>query len=225
MADWLESLPDEWTTGLGPEVFTIGRCSYETPGRCYHTWEHVIECLEHLRLYRCDSPRNVFLAILFHDAVYAAGRPDNEEESAALAVATLEHYSTVPAVDVAKVRRMISATSGHRAEPSDDNDLRVLLDIDMSILGAERARYQRYAGDVRREFASVVRDERRYRMGRLRFLQGLQARQSLFSTPLAFERWEAVARENVRWEIAELRRQQGWAERAATSVMLRLGRA
>ena len=90
MEDWLEALPPEWTRGLGPEVFTIGRCSYETPGRQYHTWEHVLECFAHLRAFECAAPRKVFLAILFHDAVYAAGRPDNEAESAALATATLE---------------------------------------------------------------------------------------------------------------------------------------
>src|SRR5687767_8384735 len=196
MGDWLEALPAHWIEGLGPEVFTIGRCSYETPGRCYHTWAHVLECLDKLHFFTCDSPRNVFLAVLFHDAVYAPGRADNEAESAALAVATLERYSSVPAGEVARVRRMILATAEHRADDWADTDLRVLLDIDMSILGAERTRYQRYADDVRREFAGVAPDERRYRFGRLRFLQGLLARPSLFLTSLARERWEASAREN-----------------------------
>jgi predicted metal-dependent HD superfamily phosphohydrolase len=223
MEDWLAALPKEWTTGLGPEVFTIGRCSYETPGRHYHTWEHVLECFAKLRLFSCASPRNVFLALLFHDAVYVPGRPDNEQESAALAAATLESYSTVPAQDVAAVRRMIMATSEHRAADWMDEDVRIVLDIDMSILGAEPARYRRYVQDVRLEFASRLPDLRRYRMGRLRFLQGLGLRARLFATPLGIERWEARARENIRWEAGELRREQGWAERAATSVMLRLG--
>ena len=224
MEDWLEALPKEWTTGLGPEVFTIGRCSYETPGRHYHTWEHVRECLEKLRLFSCASPRNVFLAILFHDAVYVAGRQDNEEQSAALAVATLENYSVVPREDVAAVRHMIIATSEHHVSENMDEDSRVLLDIDMSILGAEPARYRRYAEDVQTEFAPLVPETRRYRMGRLRFLQGLAFRAHLFATTLGRERWETAARENIRWEIGELRRHQGWVERAATSLMLRLGR-
>lgn len=63
--------------------------AYRTPPRHYHGLEHLCELCE--RYVEIEAgpgwqhPREVLLAIVFHDAVYVAGRTDNERCSAEMA--------------------------------------------------------------------------------------------------------------------------------------------
>ena len=215
MDEWFRSLPSAWLDGCELRVFEVARAAYDSPGRHYHSWTHVEDCVAKLRAMACESPRNVFLALLFHDAVYVPGRGDNEELSAEMATATLAWFSTIPEDDRALIHRMILATRHHRAAATEPHDLRVMLDIDMSILGADEARYRRYADEVRREYVPAVTDEKRFRIGRLAFLRKLAASKAIFSTAEGAQLWDAPARGNIAWEIEHLESQQGVLERAA----------
>ena len=65
------------------------RAAYATPPRAYHNFAHVQEVLRHYDDVAAGpgwrQPREVYLAVLYHDAIYEAGRRDNETRSAALA--------------------------------------------------------------------------------------------------------------------------------------------
>jgi predicted metal-dependent HD superfamily phosphohydrolase len=215
MDDWLRALPPEWFKDCDPRVCEIAKAAYETPGRHYHTWAHVEDCVGKLRQFPCDAPRSIFLALLFHDAIYAAGKRDNEALSAALATSTLEVHSRVPEDERATIHRMIMATQDHHPPEGAHHDLRVVLDIDMSILGAEEAAYRRYAKDVEREWVPSVTTPRRFRIGRIAFLQKVLDSPRIFATEEGMTRWEGNARRNVADEIDRLRARQGWLERAA----------
>ena len=78
IAGWTQSLPFDWIEGCPEQVFYEAREAYRSPGRHYHTWAHVEDCVEKLRAMPVDEPRRVFLALVFHDAVYVPGRKDNE---------------------------------------------------------------------------------------------------------------------------------------------------
>ena len=56
-----------------------------------------------------------------------------------------------------EVVRLVLLTAGHEVEPGDRNGA-VLVDADLSILGAPPERYARYAADVRAEYAHVDDD-------------------------------------------------------------------
>ena len=60
--------------------------AYKSPPRAYHTLEHVAEVAqwfaEVARTGGWTHPAEVWLALLFHDAVYEYGRDDNEARSA-----------------------------------------------------------------------------------------------------------------------------------------------
>ena len=62
---------------------------YQTPQRFYHTIDHVCEVLQHYRdiaaLNLWRNPHEVYLAALYHDAVYEYGAKDNESRSAQVA--------------------------------------------------------------------------------------------------------------------------------------------
>jgi predicted metal-dependent HD superfamily phosphohydrolase len=162
----------------------------------------------------------VFLALLFHDAIYAPGRHDNESESAELATRLLRQESALQGSEIADIHRFILATRSHavdKGEPS--GDLRATLDIDMSILGAPWERYSSYARGVRDEYCPAVTTEARFTAGRIAFLSKVLASRAIFSTPEGISRWERSARDNLTREIRELRSGQSLAWRALTAVL------
>src|SRR3546814_5523588 len=57
-----------------------------------------------------------FLAVLYHDAVYEAGRGDNETRSAELAVAEIAKWLPEASVDASRVAELIGLTARHRSE-------------------------------------------------------------------------------------------------------------
>jgi len=157
----------------------------------------VLDCVEKLRDFPA-ADRAALLALVFHDAVYTAGRDDNEAKSAALAREILAPY--IAPEELADIERMILATQHH--EPSDDPRMAAVLDVDMSILGAPWPRYLAYADAVRREYAIP---RQRFDAGRAAFLSKLLQSPAIFRTPPGRAKWEAQARDNIARELRSLR--------------------
>ena len=88
--------------------------AYATPPRAYHSFAHVQEVLRHLSTVPTwTNPTDVYLAALFHDAVYVAGRKDNETKSAELARAAIETFLPTARLDVARIVTLIELTAKH----------------------------------------------------------------------------------------------------------------
>jgi len=219
LSGWLASLPQEWIAGVDEGVFERAYSAHQSPGRHYHTWEHVLACVEQLRSTPCDSARAVFLALVFHDAVYVAGAPDNEAQSARLARVALSATGSVDEDELAIIERMILATRNHfasAAAPSSDEA--ALLDIDLSILGAPRPAYAAYARAIHDEWVPAAATEAAFTIGRLEFLRGVIGAPHIYRTPSAQQRWDESARANIAWEISELTSRQGMMGRALSAV-------
>jgi predicted metal-dependent HD superfamily phosphohydrolase len=181
--------------------------AYAQSGRHYHNLDHIAALLELLDRHG-DSVRNrdaLELAILFHDAVYLPARADNEAASAALARERLTHLGVSEEM-IGEVERLILATrhGAPSAGADSDPDLALLLDLDLSILGADRATYAAYAEAIRREYAIVP--DAIYRPGRRRVLTEFLARPRIYATPHLHDLWEPAARANLEWECAALAR-------------------
>lgn len=199
---WCQLLAEWGTDDDAGRLIFLGLCKmYNSPGRVYHTLDHVRHVLDtaaSLREYTQDYPA-VQLAAWFHDVVYDTRASDNEERSAAYAAAALQHLS-VPAATIGKVQTLILATKSH--QPSPDPDGRVLLDADLAILGADEATYGRYAQAIRAEYAWVSDDL--YRSGRRRVLTAFLQRDRLFQTEPLYRVLERPARQNIRRELEQL---------------------
>jgi predicted metal-dependent HD superfamily phosphohydrolase len=222
LSRWLARLPSDWTGGCSVELFARARAEYESSVRHYHDWHHVEACVAQLASFPCDHPRTVFLSLVFHDAVYVAGRADNEAKSAELARTALGAENCVSESELDTIDRMIRATSNHHAhEHSADRDLAVMLDIDLSILGAPREDYQRYAQAIHDEYVPSATTDAGFRIGRLEFLERALSAPSLFLTPDASRRWDARARANIAWEIDLLKSKQGFVERTVSAARRR----
>lgn len=173
---------------------------YGDESRCYHNVAHLENCLALLAAHRDMAvfPERVEIALWFHDAVYASKRNDNEEESAALA----ERYLTSHGAheDAWKsIVSMVLATKSHHAR---GNDEALMIDIDLSILGASSLAFEDYDAAIRREFQWVP--DTRYRGARAEVLQTFLLRETIFLTQAFRVRYEVQARTNLTKKIAEL---------------------
>lgn len=163
---------------------------------------HVEHCLDELARVR-DFARDadsLEAALWFHDAVYVPGRADNEARSADLAREILA-AGGVDERRQAVIARLVLAT-GHAAA-AEGGDERLIADVDLSILGADPARFDAYERDVRREYAAVPATI--FRARRAELLQGFLDRPQIYGTEPLRERYEAVARRNLARSIAVLR--------------------
>ena len=173
--------------------------SYNEAHRYYHTLQHLAECFHEFDQIRAlaEHPVEVELALWFHDAIYDTHRHDNEERSAQWAVATISR-SSPPAAK--RVYALVMATR-HEAQ-AQGIDTNILVDVDLSILGAGAQRFDEYEAQVRREYAWVP--ETRYRSGRRKILSGFASRARVYGTEFFFERYEARARANITRALARL---------------------
>lgn len=169
--------------------------AWAEPQRHYHSLQHLRECLALLEpaLGLAQHPGEVELALWFHDAVYDPQGKGNEARSADWAVEALALAGAGGEVQQ-RVRALIMATC-HDAEPT-DSDARLLVDIDLAILGADHARFAEYDAQVREEYRWVP--GLIYRAKRRDVLAGFLARPAIYGTKRFSERFEGLARENLR---------------------------
>jgi predicted metal-dependent HD superfamily phosphohydrolase len=138
---------------------------YSEPHRFYHTLQHLRECFSVLEPASHLAKRlaEVQLALWFHDAVYDTRAQDNEERSAHWAEESLVAGGAGSDV-AARVRELVLATK-HHAVPEEE-DAKLLVDVDLSILGAAEPRFAEYEKQVRQEYGWVAEDA--FRQGRAR---------------------------------------------------------
>lgn len=165
---------------------------YSEPHRAYHTLQHLEECFALFPAGLAEHPGEVLLALWFHDAIYDPKRDDNEQTSADWGAEGLAAAGARGQV-IARFRQLVLATR-HEAQPG-SADARLLVDIDLAILGAERQRFDEYEAQVRKEYAHVP--DIFLRMARARILKEFLARPSIYSTTTFKQRFEAQARANL----------------------------
>ncbi len=171
------------------------------PHRRYHDQRHLLQVLEAVDLLteEVGDPTAVRLAAWFHDAVYA-GRPDDEDRSATLAMTELPTLGVDGDV-VGRVAGLVRMTRHHDPN-ADDLDGCVLSDADLAVLGSTPDRYRAYVRAVRQEYTHV--SDEAFRAGRADVLRALLAQPQLFRTRLGRAQWEAPARRQLHAELAKL---------------------
>lgn len=182
--------------GLSPDasLFEALMAAYAQPQRHYHCLQHLEECLAHVERVRdlAEHPEEVAIALWFHDAVYDVRGTTNERQSADWAVRALRSASALRSTQN-RVEQLIMATR-HDAAPVEGDEC-LLVDIDLSILGAAPERFAEYDRQIRAEYSWVP--EPVYSMKRKAVLSSFLARSSIYSTPYFRERFEAQARINL----------------------------
>ena len=175
--------------------------SYSEPHRKYHTMQHLEECLAQLDRVRSEAerPAEVELALWFHDAIYDTLRKDNEKRSAEWARESAL-ASGLSSEQANRVYELIMVTM-HDAVPA-DRDALVLVDVDLSILGAAAARFDEYELQIQEEYKWVP--EPLYRKARRQILRGFLERERIYNTEYFSGAHEAQARENLARSLKRL---------------------
>lgn len=183
--------------GLRADASLFGKvvAAYGESHRRYHTLQHLQECLGKLDEMRQEIsvPPEIELALWFHDAVYEVTRHDNEERSAAWAAESL-HKAGVADDLVQRVHALVMATRHHQA--GGDTGTGMLVDIDLSILGAPADRFREYEVQIRDEYRHVP--ELLFNLKRRQVLAAFLDRPRIFSTHAFNKRYEQQARANLR---------------------------
>lgn len=182
-----------------PDLLQRLLTAWAEPQRHYHTQQHLAECLSHFEAARdlVRHPGEVEIALWFHDAIYEVKAKDNEQRSADWATQVLAGCGADPACSQ-RVQALIMATC-HAAEPV-DADARLLVDIDLAILGASPERFAEYDRQVRAEYAWVP--GLIYLLKRKQVLQGFLQRKHLYSTHHFQQALEQQARRNLQQAVS-----------------------
>ncbi|MEM6264285.1 MAG: hypothetical protein AAGI38_17360 [Bacteroidota bacterium] len=205
---WLE---EQWHQLLADCRVSVPKASYAyqevleqygKSGRKYHNFHHLVELLQAYMWVEemVDHKLEVRTAIWFHDLIYQPLRKDNELRSARRALLHLRDWETSK-LEERTVFDLIVSTRNH--QPLWDHpDCHLFLDLDLGILGRERARYEAYTQEIREEYKMVPAPL--YRSGRKKVVNSFLGRPRLYFTNHFFERLETRARENLTWELEQL---------------------
>ena len=199
-----------------PLQLSIGQLSaveaaYASPPRAYHDFMHVREVLHHYADVAVGpgwtQPVEVYLAVLYHDAIYQPGRKDNEALSARFAMEQAAQWLPEHGIDLLRVAELINLTARHgqfsHADFGEDGfalDARHFLDCDMAILGAEPRAFDAYDRGIAEEYRGHIPGFL-FRWNRKRFLKGLLARERIYLSDWFHQRYDAQARANLRRAI------------------------
>jgi predicted metal-dependent HD superfamily phosphohydrolase len=164
-------------------IFSLALKDMAPDKRPYHNIRHVEEALElgtlsYRNLQKLDGRwrksrpyRNLFWALLFHDAIYIPANGDNERLSAELATETMQRFG-LSQDDCAQARELILWTQKHRRSDISTDELRAMHDGDLGIFGLWPSRYDEYVEGVKREWLdSGAISEAQFNKGRLDFLR------------------------------------------------------
>ena len=165
--------------------------AYTRPG--YHNLEHLEEVLQWVDQVPLDQAQKdrLSVALFYHDAVYDGKRGDNEQASADWCRRDLGQRAEVELI----------LDTRHAVEPASELG-RWIVDIDLSVLGAERPRFEAYEKGVRKEYSWVpwFLFRRKRKQILLQFLE----RPQLYFTEFFRQRLEGPARANLQRAVAAL---------------------
>ena len=201
LKDWLERWDQNESQDRLSKVHEQLINRYSDPHRLYHNIDHIAACLNEFSEVEqlLHYPFDIWLAIWFHDVIYDPRAHDNEERSVDYAERALREI--VDEGTLENITRLIKATKHER--PADDHDAKFIQDIDLTVLGRYKARFDEYEKGIRREYAHVPED--RFRKGRAEILRGFLERSSIYQTDYFREKYEERARANLRRSVYKLK--------------------
>ncbi|SMF61163.1 Predicted metal-dependent phosphohydrolase, HD superfamily [Alteromonadaceae bacterium Bs31] len=183
------------------DVFYALLAAYSEKHRYYHNSHHIKACLRHLdntAALAC-RPYEVELALWFHDVVYVPRKSNNELKSAQWAAAFLGE-NKCPGEVLDRVYSLIMSTLHN--SPVHTEDEKLLMDIDLSILGATDVEYDEFETAIRKEYQWVPCFF--YKKKRKEILEGFLNRKQIYATDYFFSLLEEQARSNVTRAISHM---------------------
>lgn len=187
------------------EILRDLRCYYNKPERYYHNWKHIMDVWRFLSVpmksMSVFDRQHLQLAIWFHDAVYDTTRNDNEARSARLVEYILQDLLQI---NIMYIKKLVLSTIDHQLNIFENPHTRVaklFLDADMSILAADKATYDKYSDNIKKEYSHLCEID--YECARFQFIQNTLKKENIF---LIRHDLEDRARGNLNRELSKLQR-------------------
>lgn len=188
--------------GLNPDrgLFKQLFCAYTEPHRYYHTDQHIAECLVRFQTicHLATSPSEIEVALWFHDTIYDTRRDDNEVRSAEW----VRQYLVDKGADTLVVQRIVNMIVATKTHNVTDGDTALLLDVDLSILGAKKSVFEAYDRAIRLEYQWVSIQQ--YKAGRAKILKSFLEKEQIYQTREFQDIYEEQARYNLERKVKEL---------------------
>jgi predicted metal-dependent HD superfamily phosphohydrolase len=203
----LQHLEARWHTflphadqSLVSQSFARLAAKYGEPQRFYHTTGYLTDIVALWEQYEAHlhDPAPVGLALFYHDVVYDIGAADNEARSAVYAERDLPLLG-LPRSTIARIMALITMTATHTCAAS-DTDAALMLDMDMAILGAPLAVYERYRQAIEAEYTQCYALATFLQGRRDRFLAVLLHKPRIFLTEVFESTLGLQARANLAQE-------------------------
>jgi len=172
--------------------------NYSKEDRHYHNLNHLENMFEQLNFVseKVENLNLISFSIFYHDIIYDATKPDNEEQSAILAAERLKQLG-LNNEEIEICCAQILATKGHTQSEFDDANY--LIDIDLSILGMSNEKYTNYTQQIRSEY--IVYPQSQYAIGRKFVIEKFLSLNKIFKTDFFFDKYEKQARINLKNEL------------------------
>lgn len=176
---------------------------YCHPVRAYHNMNHILACIKEFDK-MCETVKfmddyQVALALFYHDCIYDPKNHDNEQLSAERAMIDLRGLGFCPHI-ADKVGDLIMLTK-HTA-PCDHFAGQAVMDIDLTILGAESYIFKDYEWKISQEYSHVAKHI--YTVERIKILYSFLKKPFIYQTDYFRDIYECPARENIHNSIEEL---------------------
>jgi len=170
---------------------------YSESWRFYHNLNHIAECLNELRTLSLSPEEDlkIELAIWFHDIIYNRKSSTNEEDSAHYFQEQAKNLNISSQLVESVVNYILSTKNHNVSNTCEDKSLKLFLDIDLSILGADTQRFLDYDKAIRQEYSWVPGFL--YNAKRKSILKSFLKKDTIFKTPEFFEKYEGKARKNI----------------------------
>lgn len=190
---------------LSKKFFKVLDKKYNSSSRHYHNWRHINDILSHFDEYidRLSDVNALRWATFYHDVHQSQFSKKNEEKSADLAEKHMIKANLAPLL-IESTKDLILRTKSHLEQNIDSNfDACLFLDLDLSILGVGALEYELYAEKIRKEYNLIPGGM--YRKGRVKILESFLRSEKIYRLA-QFSDYEEQARENISWELNELRK-------------------
>lgn len=174
---------------------------YSGTNRFYHTPKHILNCLKEFKEVEdlTQSPLEVYLALWFHDIVYAPQLNNDVAKSADYAKKVLFNLGISP-IKISKVERIILAT-GHKTSPKSIDEA-LAVDVDLAIFGKPHEIFEEYNAQIRNEYSWF--QEQVYNSKRKQILENFLSRPQIYQTSHFRQKYEEMARTNLNNAILNL---------------------
>lgn len=191
---WLDLVARLGVPAKEVDYFSRLEKAYAEPHRRYHNGGHIEQCLQEFdnSQHLAEHAAEVEFALWLHDEVYLPEALDNEEQSAELAVDILRSFGCSESL-VNRVSGLILARKEHCLTRGADH--RLILDIDLSILGQPPLVFNEYGKQIRAEYSWVTLSA--YRTERYKVLRSFLGREQIYQTEYFFDQYEKQARHNL----------------------------